>query len=284
MSVIWSIVVVVVAAYIILGLTLMLMQSSFVFHPERELVCKPKDIGLNYEDVFLETNDGFKLSGWFIPTPNAKKTILFCHGNAGNISHRIDTLNIFNELGLNCLIFDYRGYGHSRGKPTEQGTYKDAAAAYTYLTEKKKIPPENIIIFGRSLGGSIAANLASTVNTKSLVLESTFTSYVDMAKKLYPYMPVKLFASFNYNTFEYIQQINCPVLIIHSREDEIVPFEFGLRLYDIASEPKEFVEIFGNHNGGFLSSGEIYTKAWSDWLEALDESEPVEKTLPENVP
>ncbi len=214
----------------------------------------------------------------FQPVKNTAKmavplTVLFCHGNGGNIMHRLDSINIFYNLGLSCFIFDYRGYGSSEGKPNEEGTYLDVMAAYQWLTEEKKISPEDIIIFGRSLGGSIAAQLARKVEARSLIIESGFTSYVDIGRKFYPYMPVRWFARFSYKTIDYLSDVRCPVMIIHSRNDDVVPFEFGLELYEAANEPKEFVEIFGSHNDGFLVSGEIYKKAWTKWLKFLQESE-----------
>ncbi len=145
--------------------------------------------------------------------------------------------------------------------------------AYKWLTEEKKISPDDIIIFGRSLGGSIAAQLATKVKAGALIIESTFTSYIDIGKKFYPYMPVCWFARFSYRTIDYVKDVRCPVMFIHSRNDEIVPFEFGLELYEAANEPKEFVEIFGSHNDGFLISGEIYKKAWTKWLRFLKEYE-----------
>ena len=185
--------------------------------------------------------------------------------------HRLDSINILYNLGLDCFIFDYHGYGSSEGKPSEEGTYLDVAAAYKWLTEKKRISPNNIILFGRSLGGSIAAQLATKVKAKALIIESTFTSYVDIGKRFYPYMPVRWFARFSYRTIDYVKNVHCPVMIIHSRNDEVVPFEFGLELYETANEPKEFVDIFGSHNDGFLVSGEIYKKAWIQWLKFLKE-------------
>jgi fermentation-respiration switch protein FrsA (DUF1100 family) len=197
---------------------------------------------------------------------------LFCHGNGGNIMHCLDSIDIFHDLGLNCFIFDYRGYGNSEGKPSEEGTFLDARAAYKWLTEKKKIPPGNIIAFGWSLGGSIAAKSAGEDKFAGLVVESAFTSYADMGLKFYPYMPVRKFARFRYSTIDYIKDVHCPVMIIHSRDDEIVPFEFGVELYETANQPKELVEIFGSHNDGFLVSGEIYKSAWMKWLKLLKES------------
>jgi hypothetical protein len=194
------------------------------------------------------------------------------------MTHRLDSINILNELGLNCLIFDYRGYGDSQGKPTEEGTYRDAMAAWKWLTQDKGIKPDRIIIFGRSLGGSVAANLTTKVDPKALVLESAFTSYEKIGKKFYPYMPVHLFAKFGYNTMESVKKVQCPVLFIHSRNDKIIPFEFGLRLYEAANEPKKFVEITGSHNDGFLFSGETYTNGWSEWLDSITTGKTTEKT------
>jgi fermentation-respiration switch protein FrsA (DUF1100 family) len=251
------------------------MQSSFLYSPVRQVPYNPGDINLTFENVVFETKDRLKLAAWFIPAEKADFTVLFCHGNGGNMTHRLDTINILNELGLNCFIFDYRGYGASEGKPTEAGTYRDVEAAYEWLTKKKHIPARNIILFGRSLGGSIAAYLACNVKAKGLIVESSFTSYVDIGRKFYPYMPVHLAALFNYPTIDYIRSIRCPVMIIHSRNDEVIPFEFGLRLYDAANEPKEFVEISGSHNDGFLFSGEVYRSAWSNWLEFLRDYKPL---------
>ena len=184
--------------------------------------------------------------------------------------HRLDSINMFNKMGLNCFIFDYRGYGNSEGKPTEEGTYLDAMAAYKWLTEEKKVSGQQIILLGRSLGASVAAQLAGKVEVRTLIVESAFTSYARIGAKFYPYMPVRWFARFNYNTVDYLRKIRCPVMIIHSRNDEIIPFEFALELYQAANEPKELVEIFGSHNDGFLVSSEIYKKAWEKWVEFLN--------------
>ena len=265
------IVVVLLIAYVGLALFLLLMQHRFVYYPVREVSSTPAELGLDFESVAFTTADGLKLTGWYIPAPDSNFTVLFCHGNGGNIMHRLDSIDIFYNLRLNCLIFDYRGYGQSEGRPTEQGTYLDADAAYRWLTEQKKVQPDNIIIFGRSLGGCIAAHLARTVHPKALVIESTFTSYVDMGRNFYPYMPVRWFARFSYNAGDYIKDVRCPVMIIHSANDDIVPFEFGRQLYETANEPKQFVEIFGSHNDGFILSGDTYTRAWAEWLIFLQE-------------
>ena len=268
-SMLISIIVVLFITYWGLGTILYFMQPTFLYSPLRQVSYTPGDLGLDFEEVTITTTDGLKLSGWYIPAGNSEFTLLFCHGNGGNIMHRLDSINIFYNLGLSCFIFDYRGYGNSQGKPTEQGTYLDAMAAYQWLTEKKKVSPNNIILFGRSLGGSIAAQLAGKVEAAALVVESAFTSYTDIGKKFYPYMPVRWFAKFSYRTIDYIKNVHCPVMIIHSRSDEIIPFEFGLELHEAANEPNSFIEILGSHNDGFLVSGETYKKAWIKWLDFL---------------
>jgi fermentation-respiration switch protein FrsA (DUF1100 family) len=262
---------VLLVTYLALAALLYVMQPKFLYSPERDVSSTPDELGLDFEDVVFKSADGLDLSGWHIPAKNSKLTLLFCHGNGGNMAHRLDSINIFHNLGLNCFIFDYRGYGDSLGKPGEKGTYKDAMAAYKWLTEEKKMPAENIIIFGRSLGGSIAAQLASKVEARALIVESAFTSYVDIGKEYYPYMPVRWFARFGYRTIDYIRNVHCPVMLIYSRNDEIVPYKFGLELYEAANGPKEFIEIFGGHNDCFLASGEIYTEVWEKWLKFLVE-------------
>ena len=257
--------------YIGWGLMLYILQPKLLYAPTRELFYTPAELDLEFENVIFKTADGLRLSGWFIPAQISRFTILFCHGNGGNMMHCLDSIDIFHNLGLSCFIFDYRGYGESGGKPSEEGTYLDAQAAYKWLTEEKKVPPGDIIVFGMSLGGSIAAYLASKSKVAALVIESTFTSYADIGSRFYPYMPVRWFARFGYKTIHYIKDIRCPVMLIYSRDDEVVPFEFGLELFNSANEPKEFVEIFGGHNDCFLVSGELYKNAWIKWLKFLEE-------------
>ena len=253
-------------AYLCLALVLYYMQQRFLYEPVREIPYTPAELGLDFEEVYFRTGDRLRLHGWFVPAQNSEFTVLYCHGNGGNMMYFLETVNFLNKLGLNCFIFDYRGYGSSQGEPTENGTYLDVRAAYRWLTKKKSIAPERIILFGWSLGGSIAAYLASKVKPAGLVIESTFTSYQDIGRKFYPYMPVKWFARFNYPTVDYVRKVKCPVLIIHSRNDEMIPFEFGLAIYNAANEPKKFVEIFGRHNDGFFVSSEAYKKVWTNWL------------------
>ena len=254
----WSVVLVFVGVYIGLVGILMVFQSRFIYFPEREIVVTPDEIGLSYESVRFEAADGVKLSGWFVPAEKSRAVILFCHGNAGNISHRLESIEVFHRLGLSAFIFDYRGYGESEGRITERGTYLDAEAAWHYLVQERGVDPTEIIVFGRSLGGAIAAWLAQDHTPNALVIESTFSSVRDIAAELYPYLPVRLISRFDYDAADYLRRVNCPVLIVHSRDDEMISFRHGRRLFEAAHEPKEFLEIRGTHNDGFITSAKRY--------------------------
>ena len=258
------------ALYVGWGLVLLFLQPRLLYRPIRGISFTPADLDLDFEDVTFHASDGNALNGWYVPAARSKFTILFCHGNGGNIMHRLDSINLFYNLGLSCFIFDYRGYGRSEGKPTEIGTYRDVQAAYEWLTQTKRVPAEQIILFGRSLGCSVAAHLAGRVDARALVIESAFTSYPDIGARFYPYLPVRPFARFKYNTLACLGKVRCPILVMHSRDDELVSFEFGTRLFEAAPEPKQFVEIFGGHNDGFLLSGDVYKDAWTKWLSFLE--------------
>jgi len=257
--------------YICFALVLFLMQARFVYVPTREIETNPGDIGLSYENIDFAAADKTPLHGWFIPAENERGVILFCHGNAGNISHRLETIRLFHEIGLSVFIFDYRGYGRSGGKTTENGTYDDARAAWNWLTGTKNYSENKIVVFGRSLGGAVAGWLAREENPRALILESAFTSVGDMGAQLYPYMPVKLLIRFHYRTIDYVGRAECPVMILHSPDDELVSYEQGRRLYEAAPEPKRFFEISGGHNGGFMDDPEKYKEGLDIFLaEYLD--------------
>ena len=239
-----------------------LFQSHLVFFPGtgREVVVTPQSYGLGFEAVGIRTADGETLQAWWVPAEDARGVVLFFHGNAGNISHRLESILQFHHLGLNVFIFDYRGYGESEGAPTEAGTYRDAEAAWRYLVEARGLAPERIIYFGRSLGAAIAGWLATQHPPRALIVESAFTSVPDFGAEIYPWLPVRLLARLRYPTREYLQSVKVPVLVIHSRDDEIVPFRHGESVHDAAKAPKEFLEIRGGHNDGFLVSGAQYTR------------------------
>ncbi len=265
MAVIW-IAVIIIGVYTIFTGLLFVFQSHYIYYPARSLIADPSNIGLTFEEVSLETADGVELFGWFIPGEGNRGVILFCHGNAGNISHRLESIQLFHRLGLGVFIFDYRGYGLSDGKPTEHGTYQDAEAAWWYLTKQRRVNPGEIIIFGRSIGGAVASWLAQKHPSGALILESTFTSLPNIAASLYPYLPVRLLLRFEYNTSEHLSRIYCPVLIVHSPDDEIMPFRQGQLLFDMANEPKSFLEISGTHNEGFITSGRHYEEGLNAFI------------------
>ncbi|RMD70539.1 MAG: alpha/beta hydrolase [Gammaproteobacteria bacterium] len=247
-----------------------LFQDRLLYLPTREVFATPGDIGLAFEPVILRTRDGLKLHGWFIPRAHPRATLLFCHGNAGNLAHRLESLRIFHDLGLSVLIFDYRGYGRSEGRPSEEGTYWDAEAAWHHLTRGRGIAPGDIIVFGRSLGGAIAAHLAARRAPKALILESTFTSLPELAAELYPFLPAKWLTRFRYDTRGALKDLRSPLLIIHSREDEIIPFHHALSLYRTAPPPKALLAIHGSHNGGFRESLPLYTQGLEGFLAFLE--------------
>lgn len=267
MRMLFNLLITALVAYLGLILLVYLAQSRLIYFPEpgREIVSTPDQIGLAYESVEIATANDETLHAWYVPAPDAKATILFFHGNAGNISHRMDYLPMFHRLGYNTLIFDYQGYGQSSGSPSELGTYQDAIATWQFLTEEKKIAPAEIVLFGESLGGAIAAWLAAKESPGLLVLASVFTSVPDMAEKIYPFLPVRLIARFDYNTLESLQSITSPVFVAHSPQDEIVPFEHGQDLFKAAAEPKQFLTLQGGHNNGFI----FMREAWANALGAF---------------
>ncbi|MEA2109098.1 MAG: alpha/beta hydrolase [Pseudomonadota bacterium] len=244
-------------------------QEKLLYFPERSLLATPADASLPYEPVTLTTTDGVTIAAWLISSPEERGTILFCHGNAGNISHRLDTLAIFYRLGYSSLIFDYRGYGHSEGKPSEAGTYNDAGAAWNYLTATRQVAPEKVVLFGRSLGAAVAIHLARHHQSGGLIIESAFTSLPDLAADLYPLLPARTLCRFSYPVMVHLQHLSCPLLVIHSHGDEIVPFAHGRRLFAAAREPKTFLAIDGDHNTGFLAAGSDYVKGLETFLQGL---------------
>lgn len=265
------------AVYAGLSLALFLFQARLVFLPSRTLAANPSRIGLDYEDVWLQTADGVRVHGWYIPHSRARGTLLFFHGNAGNIGDRLESIGIFHRLGLNTLIIDYRGYGKSEGSPGEKGIYRDAEAAWRHLVGARKFSPDGVVIFGRSMGGGVAAWLAARVPPAGLILESTFTSVPDMAAKVYPFFPVRLLARIRLDAEASLAAVRAPVLVIHSADDEIVPMAHGRALFDAAPEPKRFLELHGGHNDAFLVSRENYQAGLSAFMEEIFPQAPALK-------
>lgn len=225
----------------------------------------PAALGLTYEDVTLTAADGVRLHAWWVPAPTARRNVLFLHGNAGNISHRLDKLAVLNGLDASVLLLDYRGYGRSDGTPDEDGTYRDAQAAYDWL-RARGIPAEQIVAYGESLGGPIATDLAARQPLGGLVLESAPSSILGVARHHYPLLPVGLFLSARYDALARIGRVRAPVLILHSPNDEIVPFAMAETLQAVAGPRARLVRLAGGHNDAFLVAAEVYAAALRAFL------------------
>ena len=266
-----KLIVAVAVGYALLVVIVYLMQGRMLYlssMPGRELTASPADIGLAYEDVSLETSDGVTLHGWFVPAESSR-VLLFFHGNAGNISHRLESIRQFRSLGLSVFIIDYRGYGRSGGRTTEAGIYRDAEAAWRHLIDARGLRSDDIVIFGRSLGGSVAARLAAREKPLGLIVESAFTSVPDVAQELYPWLPARWLSRLRHATRDHVRNVRCPVLVIHSQDDEIIPFHHGEAIYDASPEPRTLLRLRGLHNDAFLRDGRTYTLGLQAFLRSL---------------
>ncbi len=259
----------------LLGYTALLIffENRIIYYPSPfpEGMWDAKSRGLEVEDVYFKTDDGLRLHGWYVPapTPNPKAsaTFLFFHGNAGNITHRLENVQLLRERGWNVFIFDYRGYGKSEGKPTEKGIYLDSLAAYEFLRKDKKVPVERLFLFGRSLGGVCAVHVAASRPAAGIILESTFTSARDMAREMFPILPVAPFIRTKFDSIQKISNIKIPKLFLHAPEDSIVPYSLGRKLFESAPEPKSFYDIIGaDHNDALYAGGEKYFQAIEDFV------------------
>lgn len=243
------------------------IENFFIFFPQASFDFHPQDLRMEYREVYFNTNDGQRLHGWFFPTAKPDPVILFFHGNAGNISHRLDNITRMVEKDLQVFIFDYRGYGKSTGRPSEKGLYMDGLAAYEYLLEQEKIPPENIIFFGRSLGAAVALEVVTQKRARSIIMESAFTSTKDMANAIVLFRLFSWAIPPNYHNLAKIGRIHIPLLIIHGDHDEIVPFHMGQTLFAAANDPKYFLKLAGaGHNDTYVVGGEDYFKTFSKFV------------------
>ncbi len=258
---------VLVVVYAALVLLAYVFQDRLLFFPSRALVTTPARYGFAFESVEMKTEDGETLHGWWIPAEAERAVVLFCHGNAGNISHRLESVEIFHRLGLSVLLFDYRGYGQSTGKPSEAGLYDDGEAVWRYLTQTRRVDPGKVVVFGRSLGAAVAIDLAARYTPGALIAESGFTSAPDVGARHYPILPVRLLSRNHFDNLSRIAAAQAPVLIIHSRTDGIIPFDHGQRLFEAAPPRKVFLEIKGGHNDGFFVTGPRYGEGIGAFLE-----------------
>ncbi len=255
------------------------IEKGFIFYPDKDVYSTPDDWGLEYDDVIFQTEDGLKLHGWFVP--GKKKfsangdlhTLLWFHGNAGTISIRLENIKmLYDRVPVNVFIFDYRQYGKSEGRISEQGTYIDAKAALMYLHSRKDINHEKIILFGRSLGSAVAVDLAAREECCALILETPFTTMKELAQLIYPFLPVGYFLKTKYDSITKMRDVKAPVLIIHGNRDDLVPIEQGMKLYETANEPKEFYTIPGaTHNDTYIVGGEEYFNVIKRFVNKLED-------------
>jgi hypothetical protein len=259
-----------VAVLCLLGGLLLLFETRFIYFPSRGYDATPSGLGLAHEDVWLTTEDGVRIHGWYLPVPGARWVTLVSHGNAGNISHRLDrALLLQARLRSSVFLYDYRGYGASEGSPDEAGTYRDARAAYRYLAEQKQVKADELVLFGESLGSAVSLELALSRPAAALVLEAPFTSVRDMARTTI-FAPFAPFVRTRYESLARISRLRMPLLVVQGDRDEIVPPVQGRRLFDAAPEPKRYFAIPGaGHNDTYLVGGEAYWRTIADFLDAV---------------
>lgn len=249
----------------------MFPEKGTVFFPDPYMIGTPADFGLAYEEVFFPTEDGLRLHGWYVPDHKSPVTLLWFHGNAGNISHRLDNLVLLHRrLGVNIFIFDYREYGRSEGEISKAGTFVDAFAAFEYLCSGSALDRSRIVLFGRSLGTALAVAVAAKHTCLGVILESAFTSTDDVMRLYFPFLPSLPPDMIKYDSLALIAQVTAPTLIIHGEHDEIIPLWMGRRLYEAARPPKEFYLIDGaTHNDTYLAGGEAYFAKLKSFLDSL---------------
>jgi hypothetical protein len=254
----------------------MLSEKGLIFFPLRQLEGTPEDFGLEYENVFFLAADGIRLHGWFVPStdPEENITLLWFHGNAGNISHRLENLALLHHyLNISIFIFDYREFGLSAGHISKAGTYLDAKGAWNYLVAERMVEPTDILLFGRSLGTALAVDLACSEPCLGVVLEAAFTSSQDMLKRYFlGAIPPELTQS-SYDNIGKIHLIQEPLLFIHGEYDEAIPLEMAQRLYKTAQAPKRFYLVSeSGHNDTYVVGGSEYFRQWQVFLQECQEN------------
>lgn len=256
----------VLLAYAVLTGIVYFLQDKMLFYPARHVARSPAHAGLVFETVALQTSDEEQLHGWWIPATEPRGTVVVCHGNAGNIGDRLDLAELFHRLRLNVLLFDYRGYGQSTGTPDEAGLYRDAEAAWRMTLRKGGGDPLHTFVFGESIGAGPATWLAQQNRVGALILEAPFTSVPDAAALHFPWLPARRLTRTQFDNLSRIAHIEAPLLILHSLDDEIIPFAQGKQLFDAARLPKAFAELDGGHNTARFVSREAYAQAIDDFL------------------
>ena len=251
-------------------LLLYLAQNKLVFPGGRVLDRTPATPPFSwpYEDLMMDAG-AEKTNAWFIPVEDPRGVVLFSHGNAGTIADRLESVIVFRDLGFSVLLYDYGGYGRSTGRVSEQRCYEDIRAMWRYLTEQRGIAPSQIVLFGRSLGGGPTVQLATETAPAAVILESTFLSIPEAAQDMIPWFQVRKYVRTKFDNASKLPKVTAPILIVHSPGDHIIPYRHGQGLFDRANQPKQFLQIRGNHNEGFVLSGEIHRKGLADFLTPL---------------
>jgi len=259
---------IIIAAGMLMSAFFESIEKKFLYYPEKEFDFTPDQFSLVCEDVHFSAGDGVGLHGWLTAVDSPIATMLFLHGNAGNISHRLDNVKRLHDEGIRVFIIDYRGFGRSSGEISEDGLYQDAIGAYRYLRERPDVPPESIAVFGRSLGGAVAIDLAARMCLNALIVESSFTCVADMARRVFPFLPIGSLLSSRYDSIGKIARIDAPLLVIHGTKDSLIPFEQGQRLFEAAPGPKAFHAVAGgDHNDTYLVGGKPYLDRIRSFLE-----------------
>ncbi len=270
--VIWTIVRMALLVYVGFGVLLFFVQGYLIFPGGSSVHTTPDAYGWNYDDVYVTPEEGESTHGWYVETPaeeSARGVILFSTGNAGTIADRMFSIRHFVDLGFDVLIYDYGGFGHSSGRPSERRIYADVQAMWDYLTIERDIPPERIALFGRSLGSGASVELATREEPRAVILESAFLSIPAVARTIFPFFPTNLMVRHRFDNEAKIEALTMPKFFIHSPGDEIIPYEQGRALYDMAPEPKQFLEIEGGHNDGFIISTRDYEAGLANFLHPL---------------
>lgn len=248
------------------------LENHFIYYPSREFTGLPSDFGIEFEDVYFRAEDGVKLHGWYVPSKGAKSVILFFHGNAGNISDRLDNIiQLRNQAGVDVFIIDYHGYGKSEGSPNEKNLYMDGRAAMKELRRRLGKSDKKVIVFGRSLGGAVAVDVASGAECDALILESTFTSMPEIAGELFPIPHLKKLICTKFDSISKIGSIKAPKMIIHGENDTMISISHGQRLFKEATEPKEFYPIPGaDHNNTYITAGNEYFRRVAEFIRRVE--------------
>ena len=248
----------------------MMFEEQFIFfpagYPEGNYSLIPRS--LSVQDHWFTTSDGVRLHGWLVRADSGSPVLLFSHGNAGNISHRLDLVRQLHSLGCTVFVYDYRGYGRSEGSPTEEGVYLDGLAAFDYLSSLDGIDSRRLVLYGRSLGGAVSVDVATHRSPAALILESTFSSARDVAAHLYSFLPARFFLHSKFDSEAKIRSITLPLLVLHGSVDSIIPIALGRKLFNAANPPKEFYEIPGaSHNDTHLIGGDLYFQRLRGFLD-----------------